>query len=301
MGTPQFAVPSLRALAASHDVVAVYTRPDRPSGRGRSAKPSAVKLAALELGVRVEQPPHLDADATARFTELGADVAVIAAFGAILPAEMLEAPRFGTVNVHASLLPRWRGAAPVQRAILAGDETTGITIMRVVARLDAGPFAAQAPVPVDAHSCDSLTHVLAEAAPGPLLDVLDGLEDGSAVWTEQHESTATYAAKVTAAHVALSPRLTVEDAWRRVRASSSSAPARAAIQGRAVTVAQAEPSYTKVPRDGVLATKHELLLGFVDGTLRVLRLTPGGHASMDGASWARGARLATGATWGPLP
>jgi methionyl-tRNA formyltransferase len=299
MGTPAFAVPSLRALAAEHDIAAAYTRPDRPAGRGRQVTPSAVKLAAEELAIPVEQPAVFDAEEIAHFASYGADVTVVAAYGTILPNAVLRAPGLGTLNVHASLLPRWRGAAPVQRAILAGDEVTGISIMRIVEQLDAGPYAAQVSVPIDSHTCDSLTRALADAAPAPLLAVLARLADGTVTWVEQDEALATYAHKVTAADVALDPTLTAVEAWRRVRASSRSAPAHALIAGTPVTVVAAAPTDQSVRPSGVLVTKRDLALGFADGALRLLTLTPSARAPIDGAAWARGARLDPASTWGP--
>jgi len=140
MGTPQFAVPTLLALAEAHEIAAAYTQPPRPAGRGKQARKSPVQLAAEKLGVEVRHPVSLkSADEQAAFAALEADVAVVAAYGLILPQPILDAPKHGCLNVHASLLPRWRGAAPIQRAILAGDEETGVCIMQMDAGLDTGP------------------------------------------------------------------------------------------------------------------------------------------------------------------
>ena len=141
MGTPEFAVPSLRALAACHDVVAVYSRPDAVSGRGGKTRPSAVTAVATELGLETRCPrPFKDPESLAAFGALEADLLVVAAYGLILPLAVLSATRLGAVNVHASLLPRWRGAAPIQRAIMAGDKITGVSIMRMEEGLDTGPY-----------------------------------------------------------------------------------------------------------------------------------------------------------------
>lgn len=140
MGTPDFSVPVLQALAARHQVLAVYTQPPRPAGRGKADRPSPVHLKAKELGLPVRHPARLkDPDDQAEFVALGADVAVVVAYGLILPQAVLDAPRLGCLNIHASLLPRWRGAAPIHRAIMAGDATTGICIMQMEAGLDTGP------------------------------------------------------------------------------------------------------------------------------------------------------------------
>src|SRR3954471_15979342 len=142
MGSPEFAVPSLNALVeAGHEIVAAYAQPPRPAGRGKAERRTAVHARAEELGIEVRTPKTLrDADEQARFRALDADLAVVAAYGLILPKPVLDAPKAGCINVHASLLPRWRGAAPIQRAILAGDETTGVTIMRMEEGLDTGPM-----------------------------------------------------------------------------------------------------------------------------------------------------------------
>lgn len=291
MGTPSFAVPCLQALISAHDVIAVYTRPDKPSGRGRALKPSPVKQAATEARIPVVQPASLrDQDAIGEFSSLGADICVVAAYGAILPAEVLDAPRLGCVNVHASLLPRWRGAAPVQRAILAGDETTGVSIMRMEAGLDAGPYAAQVTVPVDDMTAESLTAALAMAAPAALLATVAAIEAGTVQWTVQDETRVTYASKITAGDVALAPGLNVAEASRRVRASTRSAAARCRIAGTRVTVAALGPTAVAAQPGAAVATKRELVLGFSDGALSVVRVTPEGRSEMDGASFARGLR-----------
>jgi methionyl-tRNA formyltransferase len=299
MGTASFAVPCMEALHASHEVVAVYTRPDRPAGRGRTLKPSAVKVAASACGLRVLQPDSLrDPVAVAEFASLRADVCVVAAYGAILPPSVLEATRLGCVNVHASLLPRWRGAAPVQRAILAGDEVTGASIMLMEEGLDTGPYAEQIRVPVDALGAAALTEALADAAPPALLGVLERMDHGTVTWIEQDDTLATYAGKVGAADVALSPEIPAIDGSRRVRASSRSAPARCAIAGVCVTLSGVAPSPVTLPPGDVVASKHELLIGFADATLAVSLLTPQGRSEMDGASFARGLRAEGEPTWG---
>ena len=151
MGSPDFAVPALRALhGAGHEIAAVYSQPARPAGRGQAVRRSPVHEAADELGLRVWTPARLrtDADAQAKFAALGLDAAVVAAYGLILPPAMLDAPRLGCLNIHASLLPRWRGAAPIQAAILAGDAETGVTIMQMEAGLDSGPMLLRRSLPI---------------------------------------------------------------------------------------------------------------------------------------------------------
>ena len=198
-GTPQFATPTLAALLASrHAVVAVVTQPDRARGRGQHVTPSPVKALAVSRGVPVLQPEQLKVPeflaALAGFT---VDIGVVAAYGKLLPQALLDLPRRGMVNVHASLLPRWRGAAPIHRAILAGDTVTGVTIMRVVLALDAGPMLARVVVPIDESvRSDTLEIQLADAGARLLLETLDRLEDGAVQETPQDETLVTYAARL---------------------------------------------------------------------------------------------------------
>jgi methionyl-tRNA formyltransferase len=175
MGTPDFAVPALDALvAAGHDVVAAYSQPPRPGGRrGRELTPSPVQARAEALGIAVRTPTSLrNAEAQAEFAELNADIAVVAAYGLILPQAVLDAPAHGCLNVHASLLPRWRGAAPIQRAILAGDEETGVCIMRMEAGLDTGPVLLKGRTPVGGKTAGELTSELAAMGAGLMVEVL---------------------------------------------------------------------------------------------------------------------------------
>ena len=199
MGTAPFAVPSLRALAASrHAVVAVYTQPARPAGRGWQPRPSAVQLAAERLEIPVRTPARLrDPDDQAAFAALHADLAVVAAYGLILPKPILEAPRLGCINLHASLLPRWRGAAPIQRALLAGDTETGITIFQMEPSLDTGPVLAMARLPItDQATAGSLHDALAEMAAAMVIRVVDELAAGRAHPVPQPDQGVTYAAKI---------------------------------------------------------------------------------------------------------
>lgn len=201
-GTPQFAVPTLSALlAAGHEVVGVVTQPDKPRGRGQRVSDAPVKAMALEHGLRVLQPPRLARDAfEAEFAALGPDLGVVAAYGKILPEWLLAQPRLGMVNVHASLLPKYRGAAPVHRAVLAGDTETGITIMRVVKALDAGPMLARVARPISPDdTSDVLEQSLAVLGARLLVDTLPALAAGVAAETPQDESRATYAPRLTKA------------------------------------------------------------------------------------------------------
>lgn len=199
-GTPQFAVPTLEALlAAGHQVVGVVTQPDRPRGRGQRVSDAPVKVLAVERGLRVLQPPRLAREAfEAEFAGLEAELGVVAAYGKILPEWLLSQPSLGMINVHASLLPKYRGAAPVHRAVIAGDTETGVTIMRVVKALDAGPMLARVSrlIAIDDTS-DVVEQSLALLGADLLVDTLPGLAAGTVVELPQDESQATYAPRLT--------------------------------------------------------------------------------------------------------
>lgn len=198
-GTPEFSVPALEALVASeHRVVAVYTQPDRPAGRGQKLAMSAVKQAALRHGLRIEQPPKLrDPEEIARLASFQADLMVVVAYGLILPQAVLDTPRLGCVNIHASLLPRWRGAAPIQRAIQAGDTQTGVTIMRMEAGLDTGPILLARSIPIAPSDTSATLHDrLSKLGAEALLEALPGIADGSLRPRPQPSEGVTYAAKV---------------------------------------------------------------------------------------------------------
>ena len=199
MGTADFAVPSLKALAASrHEVTAVYTQPARPAGRGLRRRPSPVQRAAEALAIPVQAPARLrdPADQSA-FADLHADLAVVAAYGLILPKAILDAPRLGCINLHASLLPRWRGAAPIQRALLAGDPETGVTIFQMEPSLDTGPVIASRSVPIsDRSTAASLHEELALVAAGMVVAAVGDLAAGRAQPVPQQGAGVTYAAKI---------------------------------------------------------------------------------------------------------
>ncbi|MBU3031262.1 methionyl-tRNA formyltransferase [Paracoccus marinaquae] len=195
MGTPEFSVPALRALVAAHDVVAVYSQPPREAGRGQKPRPSAVQAAAEALGITVRTPLRLrDAVAQAEFVALGADVAVVVAYGLILPQPVLDAPRLGCLNIHASLLPRWRGAAPIHRAVMAGDAEIGVAIMQMEAGLDTGPVLAEARTTIGAEETTADLHDrLAGMGADLIVEVLAGLPMTA---VPQSGAGVSYAAKI---------------------------------------------------------------------------------------------------------
>jgi len=300
MGTPDFAVPSLKRLTSEHDVVAVYVRPDAVSGRGRTERPCAVKVAALQLGLDVRQPVSLrDAEVQAELTRSVPDIVCVAAYGLILPKAVLGVAELGAVNVHASLLPRWRGAAPIQRAILAGDEHLGVSIMQMEVGLDTGPYCLQGDVTADAKGATELTRELADLGAELLAQALPTIASGSVVWTAQAEEDATYAEKVTKNDVAPDPALDAASNVRRIRASGPAAPARILLAGKGVTLMDGAPvsSSSRMGPGEVFATDEGIVLGTVSGALQAGRVKPDGKPEMDAAAWVRGARLAEGAIW----
>ncbi|MCG8122810.1 MAG: methionyl-tRNA formyltransferase, partial [Candidatus Thiodiazotropha taylori] len=198
-GTPDFAASALQALLTTeHRVVAVYTQPDRPAGRGRKVQFSPVKQLAVEHDLEVFQPKTLkDPQAQQILAQHQADLMVVVAYGLLLPQAVLDTPRLGCINIHASLLPRWRGAAPIQRAILAGDETSGVTIMQMEAGLDTGPMLSIRSTPIDAKETGGSLHDrLAELGSAALIEVLPGLSEGSVEAIPQDDSQANYASKL---------------------------------------------------------------------------------------------------------
>ena len=241
-GTPDFAVPSLRALLAStHQVVGVYTQPDRPAGRGRKLAASPVKRCAAEAGVPVFQPHNFkQSESREQLAALAPDVMVVVAYGLILPRGVLDIPRLGCVNVHASILPRWRGAAPIQRAILAGDTHTGVSIMQMNAGLDTGDVLAVVETAIGAsENAQSLHDRLAELGAGALLPVLAHLAAGSARATRQDDTLANYAAKLHKAEARLDWRQSAAQLARQVRAFNPWPVAQAEISGLMLRVWQA--------------------------------------------------------------
>lgn len=288
MGTPAFAVPSLRALAGAHDVRLVLTRPDAVRGRGKRLEPSAVKAAATELGIDVLETKRITDEVMDAIRAAEPDVIVVAAFGCILPDAVLEAAPLGCVNVHASSLPRWRGAAPIQRAILSGDARAGVSIMRVVHDLDAGAYCRQADVEVGEKSCPQVMGELAELGARELLAALDQMADGTAVWVEQDESKVTYAKKIEKAEMLLDPAASALDNRRRVQTSLDAAPARMAVAGKGVRVLAARVAEEGVAQGEVLVRHGRVIAGCADGAIELLRVKPDGKREMEASAWAAG-------------
>lgn len=302
MGTPAFAVPSLRCLAREHDVVLAVTRPDAVRSRGKRLEPSPVKEAAIELGIPVLETSRMTQEALEALRAADADIFCVAAYGCILPDAVLTMAPLGCVNVHASLLPRWRGAAPIQRSILAGDAETGVSIMRIGKGVDTGDYCAQARCSVAGKSSDELTAELAALGGELLVQTLPAIADGSAVWEVQDEELVTHAAKIAKAELRPDPAQPVLVNVRRVLASSDAAPARCAVAGKPLRVLAARPAPNEevaVPAGEFAIVGKRVLLGCADGAIEVTMLKPDGKRAMDASAWAAGQQEKRGA-WGIL-
>lgn len=303
-GTPEFAVPSLAALIdAGLKPVAVYTQPDRPAGRGQKLQMSPVKLLAQTSGIPVLQPESLkkDPDAVAQLRALDADLMVVVAYGLLLPTSVLEAPRLGCVNVHASLLPRWRGAAPIQRAVLAGDACSGVCIMGMEAGLDTGPVYHRVETPLDPHETGGSLHDrLATLGAQALLDALPGIADGSRLPEPQDDAQATYAHKLSKDEARIDwtqPAAAIE---RQVRAFNPWPVAQTDLDGTSLRIwdALADPAAAQSPPGTVVATdKTGIAVTTGDGILRLTRLQPAGKKPMSAADYLN-ARHLDGARFG---
>ena len=302
MGTPAFAATILAALIdAGHRILAVYSQPPRPAGRGHRPQPSPVQLLAAQHRLALQSPVSLRThDAQKTFAELGADAAVVAAYGLILPASILCATRLGCLNVHASLLPRWRGAAPIQRALLAGDNETGITIMQMEEGLDTGPILLQQPLPIaPGATAVGLSAELAVLGARVLLAALDGLADGTLVPRPQPHEGVTHARKIGHEDGRLDWRLPAVSLERQVRALDpwpgvyfESPGHRGAGERIRVLAAIALPAAPGSMPGTVLDEK--LSIACSEGTFRPLRLQRPGRAPLDATAILRGFPIAAG-------
>ena len=279
MGTPDFAVPTLDALiAAGHEVAAVYTQPPRPGGRrGKGLTPSPVQLRAEAAGIEVRTPGSLrGAEAQESFASLGLDAAIVAAYGLILPEPILKAPFDGCLNVHASLLPRWRGAAPIQRAILAGDRRTGVTIMQMERGLDTGPVLAQLPVEIGRKTAGELSAELAALGAKLLVDVLGRLH--SVGRAPQREAGASYAPKIEKNEAKLDFGRSGEQVERQVRAFNPAPGAYFEHRGERIKVLAAELSELSGEAGTVL--DEQLTIGCGEGAIVPVLVQRAGRAPM---------------------
>lgn len=299
MGTPDFAVPTLDALVnAGHQVVAAYSQPPRPAGRGKKLQLSPVHLAAEAHGIEVRTPVSLKgADEQAAFAALNADIAVVAAYGLILPQAVLDAPRLGCLNVHGSILPRWRGAAPVQRAILAGDDLTGVTIMQMERGLDTGAMLAKVETPVAGKTSGELTVELAEAGARLMVQVLADLAAYPAV--AQPDEGVTYAHKIDKAESRLDFARTAVEVERQVRAFAPAPGAFFELEGERYRVLAAQV----VDGAGVagvagVTLDDALTITCGSGAIRPTLIQRAGRPAMDAASLLRGRAVLSGTMLG---
>ena len=286
MGTPDFAVPTLDALlAAGHDVVAVYSQPPRPAGRGKALRPSPVQQRAEAAGIPVRTPLTLrDAEAQSAFASLDLDVAVVAAYGLILPLPILEAPRHGCLNVHGSLLPRWRGAAPVQRAILAGDETTGVTIMQMERGLDTGPMLDIRETSIGRKSAGELTDELARIGAEAMVDVLGRLDKVAPM--PQPDDGVTYASKIEKHEAQLDFSRAAIDVERQVRAFTPVPGAFFEVQGERIKVHAAKIGELSGEPGTVL--DHGLAIACAEGSIIPAIVQRAGRGPMTTSELLRG-------------
>ncbi len=303
MGTPEFAVPSLEHLILNdYQVVAVYTQPDRPAGRGRSLVPSSVKRVALNQGLPVAQPVSFkEPEAVAQLAGFHPDVIVVAAFGQILPQSVLDIPAYGCINIHPSLLPKFRGASPVAASILAGSEFIGVSLMLMDRGLDTGPVIARAQIPISTQdTTGSLTGKLSLIAAQLLLEVLPCWVRGELTPQPQNEAEATYCGTITKEEGEIDWHISAVDLWRRVRAFQPWPGCYTRWQGRQLKIIEAMPllgERTLEVGQVVALNKEGAVFGVStgDGVLGVLGVQLEGKKAMSAAEFLRGQRQFIGA------
>jgi methionyl-tRNA formyltransferase len=302
MGTPEIAVPSLgRLLHSEYEVVAVYTQPDKVAGRGRSLAASPVKQTAIKWDLQVEQPVSLqDSEAQSKLAEYKPDVIVVAAYAQLLPQAVLDVPPYGCVNIHPSLLPRYRGASPVAASILAGDKFTGVSLMLMRKGLDTGPILAQAQIPVsDIDNTALLTTKLSMIAAQLLLEILPSWLRGKITPRTQDKTKASYQGEFTKQDGEIDWTLPAIDIWRRIRAFYSWPGCYTKWQGKQLKILEAEPLTSKSTTVGeVISVKQggvRLAISTGDGVLGILKLQLEGKRAMSADDFIRGQRNFVGA------
>ena len=291
-GTPAAAVPTLRHLATLHEIVAVVTRPDAPLGRKRVLTPSPVAQAAEELGLPVIRAARLDADATAQITALEPQLGVIVAYGGLVREPLLSAPDAGWINLHFSLLPAWRGAAPVQRALIAGDRELGASVFQLVPELDAGDvFAMRAIDVAPTATADQALETLAHEGASLTAEVVAAIADGTARALPQ-QGEPTLAPKLTLEDGLLDWSQSVEDVYARFRGVTPEPGAHTTIDGQRLKILEAEPAEGAEPVEPglIISTRSALLFGTASTPLAVTRVQPAGKGAMNAVDWWRGQR-----------
>lgn len=298
MGTPDFAADILHELKEQHEVVAVYTRADAVRGRGKKLVPSPVKVVATEAGIPVFEPKTLRSEEEAeRLRGFAPDAICVAAYGMLLPQNVLDIPPYGCLNVHASLLPKYRGAAPIERAILNGDREVGVCIMKMEAGMDTGDYCISRSYEIGDESCERLTGELADKGACALLSALYAIEQGQDTWFKQDESEVTYAPKIEKGELNVVPADSVIMNLRRVQASSTAHPSRCTIAGKGVTVLKAAAvkeddaviEMTNALEEGRVGFfQKRLFLGCAEGAFEVVEVKPDGKKEMPAAAFASG-------------
>lgn len=302
-GTPDVAIPSLDALADSrHELLAVVTRPDAPSGRGKKLTASPVAQRAADLGLEVLKPQRpRDEEFVSRLTEIAPECCPVVAYGALLPQRVLDIPRHGWVNLHFSLLPAWRGAAPVQHAILAGDQVTGATTFRIVLELDAGPIFATVTEPIRPDdTAGDLLHRLSLSGARLLVDTLDGIEDGTLTPTPQPESDSqvSYASKINAEDAQIDWTQPADVVERLIRACTPAPGAWTTFRGERFKINSAKLSDSELPPGALEITKRAVRVGTGSRALELGEVQAQGKKPMAAADWARGIAFGTDPRFG---
>jgi methionyl-tRNA formyltransferase len=302
MGTPDFAVPLLaELLAQGHDIAAVYSQPPRPKGRGLAEEPSPVAKLAAEKGLQIRTPVSLRGEgAQQEFAALGLDAAVVAAYGLILPKAILDAPRLGCFNLHASLLPRWRGAAPIQRAVMAGDEETGVMVMRMEEGLDTGPVLMTERIAIGRRTSGELTGELARLGATLMANALKALESGSATETPQSETGITTAKKILKEESRIDWTKSADEIDCLIRGLSPWPGAWTEANGERLKILYAEPFTEESGVPGMLLDNN-LTVACGSGAVRLIRLQRAGKAAMSAAEVLRGWPLPSGTKLGGTP
>jgi methionyl-tRNA formyltransferase len=297
-GTPEFAVPALAALIeAGHQVVMVLTQPDRPAGRGLKLKPSPVKVLAEQHGLPVFQPDTLkDVAVQAQIAAVDADVMIVAAYGLIIPTVTLNTPRYGCYNIHASLLPRWRGAAPIHRSLLAGDTETGVTIMEVVPALDAGAMVSRGIVPItDTDTTQTLHDALSVMGAKLMVDAMATLADkGALPATPQDEALVTYAHKLEKSEAAIDWQKSAVEISRQVRAFNPFPVAQSKLRGEVCRIWMATAQSGKANTGEIVSVQDGVLVGCGDGLLHITELQAPGGKRLGAQAFVQGHNLQIG-------
>lgn len=301
MGTPDFAVPCLEALVNhGYEVAAVVTQPDRPKGRNRELSSSPVKVAAIRLGIPVLQPEKIRAEeALVQLESLGPDLLITAAYGQILPKRLLELPKMGCINVHASLLPRWRGGAPIHRSIIEGDDASGVTVMRMVQALDAGAMLSQVVVPIEEHdTVGSLHDKLAAAGSELLIETLPFILDGSIADIPQDEQDVTYAPNLTREDEKIDWSKGAKTIFNQVRGLNPWPVAYTTFHGQVfkiwLTQVLQETGREQVPGTVIRRDNEQLWVQTGEGIIRITEIQPAGKKRMAISEFLRGSNIQIG-------